>query len=345
MTLSAPAIWFGFLVCLALIFFSGTRLSRYGHQIAIRTGLGATWVGVVLVAGVTSLPELVTGISSITVVNAPDLAVGDALGSCIVNLMIIVILDFIHRRDSIYTHMHQGHILSAGFGVVLLGTAAGAIILQRQFSSLAFFHVGLLSLVTPLIYLIAMRSVFSYEQRERKSRLAEVAEVLEAQAAGKRDLTLGQIYFRYALNAGVIMVAGIALPIVGEQLATVMGWEQTFVGTVFLAVATSVPEVVISVEAVRIGSVDLAIGNILGSNLFNLLILTLDDFVYTDGILLADANFQHLFTAIAALTMTGVVIVGLLYRPRGRVLRLVGWVSLGLFTVGLLNAVVLFLLN
>ena len=344
MTAGPAVVWTAFAVCLLLILYSGTRLTRYGDQIAVRTGLGGTWVGVVLVAGVTSLPELVTGLSSILVVHAPDLAVGDALGSCVINLMIIVILDFVHRGESIYTRIHHGHILSAGFGIVLLGTVAGAIVLNTQFGRVGIFHVGMYGIVAPLLYLIAMRSVFQYERRER-SHITEVAEAVEARGRPGVEFSLRQIYVRYAINAAVIMVAGAALPMVGKELAVTMGWQETFVGTILLATATSIPEIVISVEAVRIGSIDLAIGNVLGSNLFNLLIITVDDWVFVDGPLLAAVSSQHLFTTIAAMTMTGVVIVGLLYRPKGRVLKLVGWVSVALFTVGLLNALVMLLLN
>jgi cation:H+ antiporter len=158
-------------------------------------------------------------------------------------------------------------------------------------------------------------------------------------------LSLRRLYARYALNALVIVGAGAALPAIGKALAAAMGWEHTFVGTTFLALATSVPEIVISVEAVRIGAVDLAIGNLLGSNLFDLLILGLDDLAYLEGPLFAAASPEHLFTTITALTMTGIVAAGLSYRPRARLFRLVGWVSFALLTLGLLNALVLFLLR
>lgn len=76
----------GFIVCTAAIVYSGTRLSKYGDIIAEKMGLGRAWVGLVLLASVTSLPELITGISSVTFVVAPDIAVGDVLGSCIFNI-------------------------------------------------------------------------------------------------------------------------------------------------------------------------------------------------------------------------------------------------------------------
>lgn len=343
--LGAPGVWLAFIAVLVLILFSGTKLSVYGDLIAVRTGLGGTWVGVVLMATVTSLPELFTGISAVVVVDQPDLAVGTALGSCIYNLIIIAILDFVYRSGNIYSEMRQGHSLSAGYGVILLGTAAGAILLQQQFTSISLGPIGPYTLVTPIIYALAMRSVFHFERREREAHAGEVVEAVETLSGGSGPLTMKQIYTRYAMHAAVIVVAAVALPLIGEALALTMGWRETFVGTIFLAMATSVPEIVISVQAVRIGAIDLAIGNVLGSNLFDLLILAILDVFYLDGPLLAAASHQHAFTAIAALTMTGVALVALSYRPKTKVFQLVSWVSLAIFTVGLLNALILYLLG
>jgi cation:H+ antiporter len=106
-----------------------------------------------------------------------------------------------------------------------------------------------------------------------------------------------------------------------------------------------VPEIVISVHAVRIGAVDLAIGGIFGSNLFDLLIIAVEDFAYTEGPILAAVSDQHVLTAIAALTMTGIAIVGLCSRPQARVFKMIGWASLGLLAVGLFSGLVLYLLG
>jgi cation:H+ antiporter len=113
-------LWIAFIVCTSVIVYAGTRLSKYGDIIAEKTGLGRTWIGVVLMASVTSLPELVTGISSVTYADVPDIAVGDILGSCIFNMLILSFLDAIHRPTPISSKAHHGHVLSAGFGILLL---------------------------------------------------------------------------------------------------------------------------------------------------------------------------------------------------------------------------------
>lgn len=120
--MSSPRVhWLQLAPCAALIFVAGTRLSRYGDVIARHIGLGGGWIGLVLMASVTSLPDLVTGISSVTVADVPDIAVGNVLGACVLNLAMIVVLDALHRHASIYQVASQGHTLGAAFGIVMLG--------------------------------------------------------------------------------------------------------------------------------------------------------------------------------------------------------------------------------
>ncbi|MEN8143440.1 MAG: sodium:calcium antiporter [Gemmatimonadota bacterium] len=334
--------WSAFAACLLLILYSGTQLSRYGDLIAIRTGLGGAWIGFVLVAGVTSLPELVSGLSSVVLLDAPDLAIGGALGSCVFNLLIIVVLDFLHRPESIYTRLHQGHVLSGAFGIVLLGLIAGLLAFEQQFPSLGLGRVGIYAPVGFIVYAVAARSVFFYEKRERAAHVLERDEAIARQSPKLAALTARNIYFRYAGNAAAVVVAGIVLPAAADGIARGMGWQATFVGTFLMAFATSVPEMIISVQAVRIGAIEMAIGNLLGSNLFDLLIVSFDDLAWSSGSLLAAASGQHVFTAITAMTMSGIVIVGLTYGQKHE-FRRIGWASMTLLLMALLNGLVLFL--
>jgi cation:H+ antiporter len=125
--------WIAFIVCTLVIVYAGIKLSEYGDIIAEKTGLGRTWIGVVLMASVTSLPELVTGISAVTYANIPDIAVGDVLGSCVFNMVIISFLDAVHRPTPISSRTHHGHVLSAGFGILHLSIAAISLFLATAF--------------------------------------------------------------------------------------------------------------------------------------------------------------------------------------------------------------------
>jgi cation:H+ antiporter len=324
---------------LALIIgIAGYFLSLYGDVIAEKTGLGGSWVGFSLLATVTSLPELVTGISSVTYVNAPDIALGNILGSCLFNLLLIVLLDFMHRDSSVYTRVSHGHILSAGFGVVLLGFVAFNILLHRHGFDFSLRHIGLYTPIIILFYLVMIRTVFRYE----KAQLLEAVEDI-VERHPKISLTKALVF--YCMAAIVVVAAGIRLPLTAEHVAQTMGWQLSFVGTVFVALATVMPEMAVTFSAFKIGALDMAISNLFGSNLFNLVIIALDDFAYLKGPLLADVSSVHLISAQSAIMMTGIAIVGLLYRPTTRLFKTVGWVSLFMFSIFILNISVLYLQN
>ena len=155
-------LWPGFILCTLAIVYSGIRLSKYGDIIAEKTGLGRAWIGLVLMASVTSLPELVTGISSVTFAGVPDIAVGDVLGSCVFNIFIIALLDAAYRITPISAKAHQGNILSAAFGILLLSVVAASIFLNEHISPLGW--IGPYSIFFAVIYFIAMRLVYFYEK-------------------------------------------------------------------------------------------------------------------------------------------------------------------------------------
>jgi cation:H+ antiporter len=321
--------WSQFVICAGLIGIAGPALSRYGDIIAHLTGISHTWIGLVLLATATSLPELFTGVSAVAMADAPNIAVGDALGSCIFNLMILVILDAMHREESIYRRVHQGHILTAGFGVVMIGFAGASILLGRDGPIVTFFHVGAYTPIIILLYLVAMRAAFTYEHQRKP---------VESIAGKPIAITLRVAVFRYLLAASVVAVAGTWLPFVGVDIAEVMGWRTSFVGTLFIAGATSLPELVVTISAVRIGALDMAIANLLGSNLFDILVLAADDIAYVKGPLLSAVSSTHAVTAFAAVTMSGIVIIALLYRPATRFHGTIGWVSLALMVIYLFSA-------
>ena len=329
-------VWLNLIVCIAAIGFAGARLSRYGDVIAEKTGLGRSWVGLVLLATVTSLPELATGLSAVTAADAPNIAIGDVLGSCVFNLGILVVVDFLHREESIYSRASRGHILSAGFGIVLIGIVGLALLLAARGATLAIGHVGATTPFILVMYFLAMRSVFRYERQELSEFVEDVVERYP-------EVSLRQAAIRYGLAAAVVVAAGIWLPFIGEEIAVTMGWHKSFVGTLLIAAATSAPEVAVTVAAVRMGALDMAVANLLGSNLFDILIVAIDDIFYLKGPILAHVSSAHAFSAFSAIVMTGAAIVGLFYRPSGRLPVGMGWISLFLLALYLINSYVLFL--
>jgi cation:H+ antiporter len=317
-----------FLVCAVAIARAGYVLSATGDALAEIHGWGRGWVGLALLATVTSLPELAAGISAVAWVGAPNLAVGNALGACVFNLAFLVVVDALQRHQPIYVAAGATHLLSAAFGVVMLGFVAMSLSVGDGVP--AMLHLGVYSPVLLALYLLALRSVHAHERAAR----ATVAHV-DGPRADPRPL-----WRRFAAAAAIVLVAGVALPHVAEALALALGVSRSVAGTLMMAAVTTLPEAAVTLGALRIGALDLAIGNLLGSNLFNVTILAVDDVFYRGGPLLADASPVHAGTAISAVVMTGLVIVGLLMRPHGRVLRVTSWISIGLLGVYLLNAMV-----
>lgn len=314
-------VWIQFAICTAFIFLSGTHLSRYGDVIAEKTELGRTWIGVALLASVTSLPELVTGVSSVTVYNLPNIAVGDVLGSCLFNLLILAVLDLGTRRPPLSSLVSRGHLLTAGFGILLLGVAAICILEPGLIPSAGWVSTG--SLVVIGLYLLAMRTTF---KRERQACAEEKAEAVYGHIS-KRIA-----YRRFAFFSLMIIAGGVYLPHLADEIASITGMGGTFVGSIFVAFSTSLPEIVVTRAALRMGSVDIATGNILGSNLFDVAILGIDDIAYSRGPLYQHIAATHALTAVAAITMTAVWMLALISPPRKKMLFLSSE-SLGLICI------------
>lgn len=297
---------FLFLATALVIVTAGVRIARYGDVIAERTGMGRSWIGLVLIAATTSLPELFTGIGATLLRPLPDIAVGDVLGSCMFNLLILSLMDAI-QPEPLAARVHQSHALSIGFGLVLMGLAGLAIFAGPVMPAVGW--VGLHSIVIAAVYLVAMRVVFIHEKSLRTQEMQEVVEELKYSGISTRLAVI-----RYLVAAAFVVTAGLALPQLGARLAAETGLGEAFVGSLFVAITTSLPEIVVSIAAVRIGAIDLGVANVLGSNLFNMLILALDDVLYLRGPLLAEINRSHATAVVAVMIMNGLFLVGLTHR-------------------------------
>lgn len=216
-------IWIELLFCLAVIGYAGYFLSRYGDIIAEKTGMSASWVGLILLSTATSLPELATGISSVAFADAPNIAVGDVLGSTVFNLAILVMLDGLYKREALYSRAGQGHILSASLGSILIAFAGFSLLLDQAGMSPKFGHVGFYSPFIVLVYLVAIRAVYSYEHRT-------VAKYTEVSAERYPDVTLRSAVKSYALAAGAVVIAGTWLPFIANDLGRPAGGRDVSAG-------------------------------------------------------------------------------------------------------------------
>jgi len=299
--------WLSFVLTAAVIVAAGTWLARYGDVLAEKTGMGRNWVGLILVAATTSLPELFTGIGASALFDLPDIAIGDVLGSCMFNLLILSFMDAVAGDESLTARAHQGHALSIGFGICLMGVAGIGLALGARVPSVAWF--GVTTVILIVAYCLAARLIYKHERRRAAREAREIAEELRYDHISLRAAAL-----RYGAAAVAVVGAALALPSLAERIAEQTGLGEAFVGNLFVAATTSLPEAVVSIAAVRMGALDLGVGNVLGSNLFNLLILAIDDLLYRPGPILADSDPSQIIAAFAVLLMNGVLLVGLTYQ-------------------------------
>jgi cation:H+ antiporter len=184
-----------------------------------------------------------------------------------------------------------------------------------------------------------MKAVFSYERKRIAGLVEAVAEEIRYEKISK-----ARAYQMYGVNSLLTIGAATYLPRIGESIAEVTGLGQTFVGNIFIALSTSLPEVVVSITALRIGAVDMAFGNIFGSNLFNIVILAIDDFFYTKGPILSHVSANHLVTSSAAIAMTAIAAIALTYRASKKWLFF-AWDSLAIFAVYVFALLILYMMR
>lgn len=312
-------IWIEFVICAGVILYAGSKLSIYGDAIADKTGLGKNWIGLVLLATVTSLPELITGISSVTMHDLPDLAVSGTIGSCMFNMMVIAILDLLSRHKPVSQLVHQGHMISCGFGIILLSLVAVDIMFGKKFPTIALLNLDPVSFVFIGLYLLAMKLIYDYE----KSRIASfVEEIAEATSTDKKSLR--SIVVLFLIHSALIVAAACYLPGIGEEIAKQTGLGESLIGSSFIAITTSLPEITVSVAAARIGAFDMAVGNLLGSNLFNVAILSVVDGFYQKAPLLRSVSPDNSATALFAIIALAIVVIGLTYRSEKKFWFLAG---------------------
>lgn len=305
-----------FALSAVVIVFAGAKLSQYGDQIADETGLGRLWVGVVLIAGATSLPELVTDISAVRL-GAPDLAVGDLFGSSMTNMLILGVIDLIHRQKRVWQRAALEQTLSAALAVILT-CMAGLFVALR--TDLDLRVAGLETFFIALLYVLGMRVVYRQEDVKRRQRALELVREPETGHAEAKRGGLKRAAIGFSLASLAILVAAPALAISAKSIAEQSGISSGFMGTLFVGAVTSLPELVTALAAVRLGAFDLAVGNLFGSNAFNMFALFLVDLANPSGPLLAAVSATHALTAFLAILLMNIGLMGIIYRAEKRFL-------------------------
>jgi len=351
-----PGLIAAFLVAACLVILAGMKLSVYGDALGERTGLGSGLVGLLFIAGVTSLPELV--VSTTSTVSASvraagvdadvaaallgggaDLAVGNMLGSNVFNLMLLAVMDSVYRKGAITSQLGQQHLLGASGGLGILGILLFGLAWGRT-NDLTVPGLGT-GFITPVL-LFAYLGIMALQGRlARRTGPADQAVVPPAKDRLLLKMPGWRFYGTLILLAGVIALSGVWLSVLGDRMSLPVeqggfGLGQSFVGTFFLAVSTSLPELVICVSCVRLGSLDMAVGNVFGSNMFNLVIVFTADIGLRGGSILHHASLSHLVTVAMIIILTSIASTSLLYRSTRHFLKLGYdvWLMMAVYVLG-----------
>ncbi|MFA5582887.1 MAG: hypothetical protein WDA09_01630 [Bacteriovoracaceae bacterium] len=292
-----------FIFSALLIVGAGIHLTRSADSIADITGLGKLIIGSLLLAGATSLTELFVGLNAIRA-KIPELAIGNLLGACLINLFILALADWIHRSHSKrFSRISAGHALSASLLVILITMVAVAILLVTD-DSLTFLNGSLVSYLLLATYLISMRIIFKNQNQFQDKKTALSIHSL-------RKIYPALLIF--SISALIIAYASPILVSAAEDISQRTGLGETFIGLTLVSITTSLPELVATLQAVRMGSYEMAFGNILGSNAYNILVIAFLDF-FVNGSIFAAIGTIHVFTCLAIIMCISVAIIGQLYQ-------------------------------
>lgn len=317
--------WLKFILCSIALVYCGYKLSYLGDIISEKTKITKTIMGFAILAIATSMPEFVTSGASIAVVKSVEFAAGDLFGTIVINLGIIALLDLIEGKGPIMLKAHTNHILYAGWTVILLAFISSSLLL-RNITGDVFTFAGVAgeSFILIVLFLIGLMIIFNLEKNNQKDKDLPTQKIYQ-------KMNLKVTLFKFTFYIGAIVVLGIWLPRIGKEIVIFMGWREALVGTFFLALVTSFPEFIVSISALKF-DIDMAIGNILGSNFFDLMIIPLCDVLFREGAFLSRVKIANLFTIMLAIILSSIVIVGLICRSKKSFLKL-GWDAIAMIIV------------
>ncbi|MBM7579574.1 sodium:calcium antiporter [Jeotgalibacillus terrae] len=293
-------VWF--LLAAVVTVYAAIKLSTYADVISTKTAMGGMLVGTLLLAGATSLPEVTTSLSAVVIDN-PDIAIGNMLGSNLFNLFIIAGFDLFFRKKRLFLDASNSHLHTAGLGLLLTVLTLVALYLRIDTT---FLGIGLDAFIIAAAYIIGMIIISKLPENSGGVEQT-IAPEEDKEVAASFSMSVKHAVVGFIIAAIVIMGAGTVLSIMGDEIAVVTGLGSSFVGSFLIAATTSLPEAVAVFVALRLKNVNLALGSILGSNIFNMLIIAGSDVFYRGGSILSAVSDSHIFTAIGVTVLSIIV--------------------------------------
>ena len=264
MTLPIIILLYIFLATLVVVF--SKKLADYIDLIDKKSNLSGAFIGGVILAAVTSLPELFTSLSAVIFLKEPDMVLGNVLGSNLFNECILALLMVIFGRGFAKAVIGKSHTKTTLFTVFLFIMMFMAIYLRLDFS---LFNISIYSVIIILTYIISIKAM--------------AGDTAQNDEECTSNLTMKQIIFRFIIMAILLVVASVFVTFVTDELAEKLNLGATVAGALFLGIATSLPELTSSITLAKKGNFNATVGNVMGSGMFNFTFIALADIIHRSG--------------------------------------------------------------
>jgi cation:H+ antiporter len=296
-----------------IIAIAGVRMTRIADTLADATGLGEAIVGALFLGGSTSLPGITTSVTAAAEGYA-ELAISNAAGGIAAQTVFLAIADMAHRNINLehaaasVANLMHGALLTVLLAIPLIAVTGPQV-------SLWSVHPASVVIIAAYVFGLRLVSKAQTEPMWRPYRTAETR-LDELQKIKVKRSKLVMLWLRFAVLAVVVGFAGYVVAQAGATISNRTGISETVVGGLLTAIATSLPELVTSVSAVRQGALTLAVGGIIGGNCFDVLFVSFSDFAYREGSIYAALTAQQSFMIALSILLTGVLLLGLLRREK-----------------------------
>jgi cation:H+ antiporter len=324
-----------FLAAATIVWFAGTRLAHCADEIARRTGIGSAFIGILLLGGITSLPELAVATTA-TLSGKPELSINDVLGSAAINVVILALADATLRREALTSKPGSPVVLLQGvLGIMLLALViAPSIVGDVLVLGMGAWSWAMVCGYCLAIYVLAgAKGLHSWVPAGAGPGDADAE-----RPRGSTDVSRVRLATQTALAAVAILATGYVLAEAGAALAAQSGLGLSFFGSVFLGFSTSLPEISTVIAAVQLRRYEMAIADVFGTNLFNVTIIALVDALHDGGPVLVESGSFASFGALLAIVLTGLFLAGIIERRNRKILRMGidSLLAIALYTAGVM---------
>ena len=289
-------MWVGIYAALAVcVVFLSIKLANYVDLIDKKTDLSGAFIGGVILAAVTSLPELFTSISAVLFVKQPDLVMGNILGSNLFNMCIFGGAALIAAKSLCKSTIGNSHLITTVITFVMFSIMLLPVVFKKDFE---FVGISIYSIILLVLYACSIKFM--------------AGDSAESEGEDTSDLTLKQIIIRFIIMAVLLVTASIFITVAADHLSEEFNLGKTVGGALFLGVATSLPELTSSIALIRKGNFNACAGNVMGSGVFNFCIISIADILYRGGSVYISndksSSYLNIFGLVAS-AVVGIILI------------------------------------